>query len=283
MRNTILQKKIKRTKALTNIKIVSLILIIIGFIIFQAISMKIEEDKRLKDEKRQEQFKKFHPLLAPFIPSDFIPIDSYVNEGFLVPPGRDERYIVHNRTVEEALAEIIPLFRERGLRPQKSFISESEPNSRDLYIDATRHTTANQFPRIHISVQKEPNGDVKVQYNERWTGPMSYDPEITTPSQTLVKLSGTGKATTEEFITTGDWDIYWQYDCSNIGKKGDFGFSSYYHGHGTSSKYEFAELGMYQSGNKDSGIEPANNESVIQKTHFIKISSPCAWEIEVKG
>lgn len=40
--------------------------------------------------------------------------------------------------------------------------------------------------------------------------------------QTLLDVSGSGSMQTEKFSSQGDWDMKWEYDCSNIGVASNF-------------------------------------------------------------
>jgi len=93
--------------------------------------------------------------------------------------------------------------------------------------------------------------------------------------QTLLDISGSGTKSTAKFTASGDWDLDWNYDCSNFGQNGNFQVYIY-NGDGTLS---LANSLINQLGKSDTGVEHYHTGG----TFYLTVNSVCKWNIQVKG
>jgi hypothetical protein len=93
--------------------------------------------------------------------------------------------------------------------------------------------------------------------------------------QTLLDISGSGSKSTAKFTAASDWDLNWNYDCTNFGSQGNFQVFIY-NGDGTMS---FANSGVNQLGKSDTGVEHYHSGG----TFYLTVNSECKWKIQVKG
>ena len=93
--------------------------------------------------------------------------------------------------------------------------------------------------------------------------------------QVLLDIAGSGSKTTQKFTAGGDWDLNWNYDCSNFGQSGNL-IVMIYDGNGSLS---YRNTGVNQLGDSGSGVEHYHNSG----TFYLVVNSVCKWNIEVKG
>ncbi len=93
--------------------------------------------------------------------------------------------------------------------------------------------------------------------------------------QVLLDIAGSGSKTTQKFTAGKDWDLNWNYDCSNFGQSGNL-IVMIYDGNGSLS---YRNTGVNQLGDSGSGVEHYHNSG----TFYLVVNSVCKWNIEVKG
>lgn len=91
--------------------------------------------------------------------------------------------------------------------------------------------------------------------------------------QTVLDLSGNGSKSTQTFTVGNNWEIKWNYDCSNFGYQGNF-MVSVYNSDGTMS-YKNAMINKL--GNSDSDTDYYHSAG----TYYLNVNSMCDWEIQV--
>jgi hypothetical protein len=239
---------------------------------------------------------KYHTLYAPFIPSDFVLVKSVYDHGTWESQSVvRETYRIH-RTNQEALAEVIKLFRSNGYRVEiNEDHLDADGQKYHFYVNSTSSPEGSLLtfelfgdldpePSISPEVSRAgcPSACGTTSFCPKYD---SYDydcQQITIPSKILLDISGTGNKTTPEFTVNGDWDTYWKYDCSNIGGKENFkligdGYAPLVENRSVNDNMDFEQHGI-----KDSGIWPAG-KLFLKGTFFFKVETKCSWSIKVKG
>ena len=92
----------------------------------------------------------------------------------------------------------------------------------------------------------------------------------------LLNIGGVGIKQTQKFTTTGDWDVEWAYDCSNIRIHGQFAFGVA----DSDTRRGYADTsGVKQTGDKGNGVQHYRRSG----SFFLIIDSRCIWHVAVKG
>ncbi len=123
-----------------------------------------------------------------------------------------------------------------------------------------RVPAAQRAPATHLQSQLQPS---------RTKQSVALSPQI------LLDVRGSGTKSTEKFTTQGnDWDVSYDYDCSNFGMRGNFQFYIQA-GNGSPMPLPGAnELGM-----SGSDIDHYHRGG----TFFLEVNSECDWHVVVKG
>jgi len=88
----------------------------------------------------------------------------------------------------------------------------------------------------------------------------------------LVYATGTGLGQTHDFATAANWSVYWNYNCSNLGRTGNFDYSGFTtDGSGTDIS------GRRQFGSGETGVDHYNEAGTFQ----LLVNSDCSWKLEV--
>jgi hypothetical protein len=90
----------------------------------------------------------------------------------------------------------------------------------------------------------------------------------------LFNKKGSGTNKTAIFQTPGEWQLYWSYNCSNFGFKGNF-IVSVYDGGSRLVDVPVNDLGM-------SGSNVAYEHN-LSGPYYLEINSECTWQVIVKG
>ena len=88
----------------------------------------------------------------------------------------------------------------------------------------------------------------------------------------LLQLSGSGTKKTQVFATGDSWMLYYTYDCSDFGYKGNFMVTEYTDG--TMADMPVNELG--KNGDSSTPVYDAGK-------HYLEIDSECNWTVKVTG
>jgi len=93
--------------------------------------------------------------------------------------------------------------------------------------------------------------------------------------QVLLDIMGSGTKSTQNFTAGSDWDLYWTYDCSNFGGRGNF-MVTVYNSDGTVS---YNNVPVNQLGQSDFDVEHYHTGG----TYYLEVNSECNWHIQAKG
>jgi hypothetical protein len=89
----------------------------------------------------------------------------------------------------------------------------------------------------------------------------------------ILDMPGSGNNRTPSFTTSGNWEIDWSYDCTNLGQSGSFQISVYESP--TNAEVDIAAISL-----------GANGSDVAQEaqggTYYLQVSSKCNWHVIVK-
>lgn len=231
---------------------------------------------------------KARTVIKPLIPTSFEFVSASYVSGILVRPHLKVIYKAKG-TKENANSDVIQLIRKNKYRADRSSDHQIDSNSA-AYVDIV-----NKHERdinVQIFDKNETSEEKKVVvyiyrdwFDPEWPENKPEDPPITVPSQILLKQSGIGNGTTQKIVTRNDWDLYWEYDCSNIGKADSFRVDTYFNGfeYKPNEFTEVSQHGTKQYGINDHGIQPADFLLGKKGDFYFKITTKCKWDIYVKG
>lgn len=97
----------------------------------------------------------------------------------------------------------------------------------------------------------------------------------TSAPQVLLDLSGNGTKQTQVFTAGGDWDLNWDYDCSNFGYQGNFIVSVY----NKDGSVSFENTLVNQMGKSGADVQHYHKGG----TFYLDINSMCSWHVNAKG
>ncbi len=88
----------------------------------------------------------------------------------------------------------------------------------------------------------------------------------------LAYATGTGVGQTHDFATAANWSVYWSYNCSNLGRPGNFDYSGFTTG-GSGTDIS----GLQQFGSRETGVDHYDKAGTFQ----LLVNSDCSWKLEV--
>lgn len=100
-------------------------------------------------------------------------------------------------------------------------------------------------------------------------------PETHKEMQTLIELTGSGSKSTEKFTVDGDWDLEWDYNCSNFGQPSNFIVNVF----NEDATQNFDNASVNQLGATGKDVQHYHKDGIF----YLQVTSTCDWHIKVKG
>lgn len=116
----------------------------------------------------------------------------------------------------------------------------------------------------------------QAQFNEAQNGTQNQPSSPTPPQpQTLLDISGQGTKQTQQFTTTVNWTLAYNYDCSSFGTQGNFQVVVY----NSDGSMDTNDMLVNQLGMNGSDTEYYYDAG----TFYLSVNSECSWHVIAKG